>query len=259
MKIVENLWLSILIVIAIQLNATAQSWREDLSATLDFTYGSRYMWHGFDVFDDHGSFQPSLTLQYQNLYVGIWAALPDSSGFEEVTELDYYLGYDHSFFEENRYAMEVSLLYTYFDFPNDSSDVEAQEIAFGVSFPQLIPIGPSFLVPGYMAYFNAEGFSSNNLTDEGWFHDFGLSYSYPLPEIPVTQEEQSLDLEWVTTYNDGAFGTDAGFSHTTVSVSTTWEWRTLYFSPLLAYQWSFEDTVNDEDEFYALISTGISF
>lgn len=253
--------LSIMFVFVLMLfNPTvyAQDFLEELSTTFDFTYGSKYMWHGFDVFDDHGGFHPSVTVQYHNLYVGVWAALPSTSGFEDLQEIDYYIGYDHSFLEEERYAIDVSILYTYFDFPNDSS-IEAQEFGFGFSMPQLIPLGDSFLVPGYMAYFNTEGFSSNNPTEDGWFHDVGFSYSLLLPASPVTQEEQTLDIGWMVTYNDGAYGTDAGFSHTTASLSTTWEWNALYFSPLIAYQWSFEDTVNDEDEFYAMISTGISF
>jgi hypothetical protein len=254
-----KLTVMLLIFIVMHINiASSQSILDDLSTTVDFTYGSKYMWHGFDVFDDHGAFQPSVTVQYKDLYVGVWASLPDSNGFEDLQELDYYIGYDHSFLEDERYAIDVSILYTYFDFPKDSS-AEAQEFGFGFSMPQLIPVGDSFLVPSYMAYFNTEGFSSNNSTEDGWFHDFGLSYSYTLPATPITQEEQTLDLEWMITYNDGAYGTDAGFSHTVVSMSTTWEWNVFYFSPMIAYQWSFEDTVNTEDEFYALIRTGVSF
>ncbi len=257
-KTLSSFFLFVIMLLGSTGNSYSQSWRDDLSATFDFTYASKYMWHGFDIFNDHGSFQPSLTIQYQNFYAGVWAALPDSSGFENLKEIDYYIGYDHSFLSEERYAIDVSLLYTYFDFPNDPS-VEAQELAWGISLPQLIPLGESNLVPSYMGYYNTEGFTSNNVTDNGWFHDFGLSYSISLPSSPVTQDDQSLDLEWFITYNDGAFGTDSGFSHTEISVGTTWVWNSFYLSPKIAYQWSFEDTVNDEDDFYALVSTGVTF
>lgn len=217
------------------------------------------MWHGFDLFDGHGSFQPSATVQYQNMYVGVWAAVPDSSGFEDVSELDYYMGYDHSFLEDQTYAVDVSLLFTYFDFPNTDSSGDAQEMALGFSFPQLIPLWDSYLVPNYSVCYNFDGFPSKADIDEGWFHDVGLSYNIALPESALTQEEQTLSLAWSLSFTDGAYGTDAGLSHSTVNVSTIWEWKAFYFTPMIAYQFSMEDTVNDEDDFYVMISTGVSF
>ena len=100
---------------------------------------------------------------------------------------------------------------------------------------------------------------SNSNIDESWFHDVGLSYNIALPESALTQDEQSLSLAWSLSFTDGAYDTDAVLSHSTINLSTAWEWEQFYFTPLLAYQFSMEDTVNHEDDFYVMISTGISF
>lgn len=216
MKIIKSLFLCSVVIFAIPSVVNAQFWQDDLSFNLDFTYASKYMWHGFDTFGGNGAFQPSATAQYKDLYVGVWAAYPDSSGFEDVVELDYYIGYDHSFLEDQMYAVDVSLLYTYFDFPNTDSSGDAQEIAIGFSMPQLIPLGDSYLVPNYTLYYNFDGIPSKADIDEGWFHDFGLAYDILLPASPLIQEEQALSLAWMLTYNDGAYGVDSGLSHSTI-------------------------------------------
>ncbi len=74
-----------------------------------------------------------------------------------------------------------------------------------------------------------------------------------------TQEEQTLSLTWEITYNDGVYGSEADWSHSTGGLSTTFEWKGVAFAPAANYQWSFEDTVNDEDEFYASFGIAYSF
>ncbi|NPU99523.1 MAG: hypothetical protein HPY51_20225 [Candidatus Omnitrophica bacterium] len=70
---------------------------EELGVTIESSYVSKYLWKGYDVLDDHGAWQPSLTLDYRGFYVGVWGSWPTSSGFVDATELDYYLGYAQSF------------------------------------------------------------------------------------------------------------------------------------------------------------------
>ena len=55
--------LVVLLAVAVLISASS-TWAEDekptLGVDLDATFVTHYMWRGFDVFDDHGSFQPSV-------------------------------------------------------------------------------------------------------------------------------------------------------------------------------------------------------
>ncbi len=232
---------------------------EPLDINLDFTYASNYMWHGMDIYNDHGAFQPSVRVDYRGAYASIWGSIPDSSGFDDLTEIDWIVGYNYTFFEESPYAVEADLGYTYFSYPKTGSDFDAQETALSVSFPNLIPLGSSSLVPGYAIFYDWDGVQSEDKIDNGWFQTFSLNYDFPIPTIIPDQEEQALTLYSDLTYNDGAFETDSGWSHATVGISTTFEWKKLYFTPALYYQFTFEDSVNTEDDLYTLLSVGFSF
>ncbi len=162
---------------------------EEVGVTLDFTYVTKYIWHGYDVYDDDGSFQPSITVDYKGFYAGVWYAWPDAGEYDEFSELDLFLGYERSFFEEERYALDSYISYTYFAFPKTNSDVDAQEIALGVSMPNLLPIGPSSLVPSYEFFIDWDGVQSEDKIDNGVFHTLGLSYDFPITALISTQEE----------------------------------------------------------------------
>lgn len=234
------------------------------NVTLDFTYGTRYMWYGYDVLDDRGAFQPSVTLDWSGFYVGLWASIADESGMVDSDEMDYYFGYATTFFEEESYALSADLSYYYYDYYHSESEsgidgvADAQQILLILSLPNLIPIGPSNLVPSYEITYVWPGFQGS--TDEwlsGWVHQPGVSYSLPIGNAWFP--EQTLDLGWSISYNDGMYGSDSGWSHMTFSVSTEIAYRGIGFVPALYYQESFEDTVNDEDEWYGTFSLSYSF
>ncbi len=232
---------------------------ETIGVTSDFTYASKYLWHGYDILDDRTAFQPSVTVDYKGFFAGVWGSWPGSSGFEDFTEIDLFAGYGRSFLEEECYAVDAWLSYTYFIYPKINNDADVQELGLGFSMPNLIPLGESALIPHYAMYYDWDGVQSSDKVDNGWFQTFGLSYSFAIPALIPTQESQAIDLSWDITYNDGVFGSDSGWSHSTLGISTTFEWRNLYFTPAVNYQSSFEDSVNDEDELYALFSVGIAF
>lgn len=232
---------------------------EELSINLDFTYASKYMWHGFDTFENDGALHPSVEFGYKEFYAGVWGAWPDSSGFEDLTEIDFYLGYERSFFEEEKYALTVGLLYTYFSFPKINSQADGQEIALSVSLDNLLPIGPSVLVPSYTVFYEWDGVQNEDAIDNGYYHTFALGYDVPVPALLPDQEEQAISLLADVTYGDGPYETASGLLYATVGVSTTFEWNNFYLTPAVYYQFSFEDSVNDEDDLYTLISVGYSF
>lgn len=232
---------------------------KEIYLQLDFTYASQYMWKGFDTFGGNGSFQPSLEIGDDHWFAGVWHAEPDSSGFETLSETDLYLGYTHSFFAEERYGIDATLMYTYFAFPATGSAGDVQEINMGVAWPNLISFWDTSLIPRYDAYYEFSGVQSSEAIDNGWYQTPGLDWEIPVDLIDHEEVETYCTLSSEITYNDGVFGTDPGFSHATFGASIEFAWRNYYLAPAIYFQKSFEDTVNDEDELYGGVSVGVVF
>ena len=234
---------------------------QKIDATLDFTYATQYMWHGYDMYpDDHGAFQPSVKFEWNGFYTTLWGSWADESGFTNASELDYIVGWNKTFWEDNYYALSLNTWWNYFDYYNDHTGLESQEIALSLSLPNLIPLGPSKLVPHYTLYYDFDAFDAAKTLKDGFFHEFGLDYAIPIPALIPDQKEQAISLGWQVTYEDDVYvGVKSGFSHTTASISTTFEWKGFYFTPAVKYQWSLEDTMNPENELYGLFSIGYSF
>jgi len=251
------LWVVLFVVVG---SVMAQSEEgKHLGVNLEAAFVSQYMWYGYDILDGDPAFQPSVTfdLFQTGFSLTVWSSFALKSGSEDLDEIDYAVAYEKSFFEDEIYAMDVSVDYIYYDYPNISSDTDVQEVGGSISFPNLIPIGPSSLVPSYAIAYDWPVHSEG--PNEGCFHIFGLGYDLPIPTLIPEQEEQFLSLTSDLTYNDGAYDADPGWSHSTVGISTAFEWKGFTLTPSVNYQWSFEDTVNDEDEFWAGISLGYGF
>ena len=242
---------------------------EEIGINLDFTYATKYLWHGYDVLDDEGAFQPSIEFSWRGFYAGAWGSWADSNDDlgggltrNDLTEIDLYLGYGYSFFADEQYQIDTSLTYTYFAYPHVNSDGDCQEIAASVSFPNLLPIGPSALVPSIDYYYIWEGVQDSDMIDDGHIITLGLGYDVPITPLFPQQEEQAISLSWDINYNDGTFGSNSDWSHSTFGIGTTFGWKGVYFTPAVYYQWSLDSdplAVNDEDDFYAMFSVGYSF
>ena len=251
-------------VVAVGLSGAWGQEREiSVSGGLDVV--SKYLWRGYDVFDDHAAWQPYAEAGWRGFYVGVWGSFSMSRGFENLDELDYYIGYGRTFMEGERWQIDGSATYTYYDFPNSDSDTgpdgvgDVQEIGVSLSLPRLLPVGDIFIVPSYSAYYDWSGKQGGDDIDNGWFHTFALSTGLPIDSLPLTQEGQTLDVSWDLTYNDGVFGSESDWSHTTLTVGTSYSWEWVSVGPSVAYQWSLEDTVDHEDEWLFGLSASVSF
>jgi hypothetical protein len=260
--------ISIVIVLFISTGAMAAASAADeieedeIGIEVEGGYVTKYLWKGYDILDNNGAWQTSITIDYKGFYAGVWGSWADKRGFVAQDELDYYVGYERSFLgeDEYRYTLDTFVTYTYFDFPKsdsisgDDGVADGQELALGFSMPNLFPLGPSFLIPSYEGDFEWAGMQPSDDVDKGWIHTFGLSYDIPVPVLVPEQEEQFLSLSWSLSYNDGVFESDPGWSHSTAALATIFEWKGISFTPIIYYQWSFEDTVNEENEFYTSFS-----
>ncbi len=245
--------------------AEAEDEDNAISATLTASIVSKYLWHGYDVLDDHAAFQPSAELGWRNFALGVWGSFSLAGGFENVDELDYYAGYSHSFWTDRRCAIAGQILYTYYDYPNSDSDpgndgvADTQDLMLKLAFPQLIPLGPANLVPSLSILREWAGAEGSHHVDDGWLHILALSYALPLADTAITQEGQTLDISLDATHNDGVFGSEAGWSHGTLTVGTGYAWGAVTIAPYVAYQASWEDTVNDEDEWVGGCAVKLGF
>jgi len=80
-----------------------------------------------------------------------------------------------------------------------------------------------------------------------------------MPAALPDQKKQSLKIYVETYHNDGAQGlnVDPGWSHLATGMSTTFKILGFDFTPAINYQWTWEDTVNEENEFWFMF--GISY
>lgn len=232
----------------------------------DVTVASKYMAHGFNINGDHPSLQPSLHVDtlVPGLQFTAWAALPTDRDDRASDEFDYLIKYGRLIGGEAPWAFLVHGYVDYWLYPNhpnagqvDEStgevtpDLKGWKFNGGVSFPNLLPLGPAKLVPGYGYYFWTP--QDENTFEDGGVHELTLNYG-----LPVTKG-QSLDLGASLNYHDGVFGVEPGWSHATAQASTTFKAGVVKVTPSVNYQWSFEDSVNDEDEFWAALSVAADF
>jgi len=237
----------------------AQEQGSKLGIDLDTTFVSKYLWRGYDLFDDKGAWQPSIN--YDILGTGfnanVWGSFPIGSGNENWTELDYTFGYGHTFFEEEKYALEIGGNYIYYDYPKLNRFADTQEIGVGIALPRLISFGEIALVPGY---YGGKLWPTKGQDDvAGGVHILSLNCDIPVP-CPIRKDvDQVFSLFTDLTYNDGAFNADHDWSHATVGLSTGFAIGPVTVTPALYYQKSMDDSVNNEDELWGGLSVSYSF
>lgn len=232
------------------------------TTTLDATYVTKYLWRGYDLYDDKGAFQPSIDINLNNgWYFGVWYSVAGASGAVDGEEFDYYVGYANTMCAAEKYQVDYSLNYIYYDYPDaPSKGFDAQELNVDLSMPNLLPycITPHY---EYAYLWSAKGgpMSSDGGDGHGFVHTMGLQYDLVTCPIFGCGDEQVFNFTWDIVYNDGIYAADHDWSHQTFGVSTPITIGCGTFTPALYYQDSWEDTVNTEDELYAGFSYTMQF
>ena len=232
-----------------------------LGFDFDMSFYTKYMWRGYDLFDDHAAFQPSLTY---NLFdtgfsVNLWGSIPVGSGNEEFNELDYTFAYNTTLMEDTPTALDFGAYYVYFDYFKANRFADVQELAADISMPNLLPVGPGHLVPSYLI---AKDWPNKSNTPDvaGWFHILGLSYDLPVPCIFAPDTTRTLNFYTNLIFNDGAFAADHDWSALIFGVSSSGvNLGPVNIQPSIHYQFSLDDSVNHDNELWAGISLYYSF
>jgi len=247
-----------------------QTQEKKLGITLDATYVSRYLWRGFDCYPkNHSAFQPSINLDlYETGFgINIWSSMANGSGFEDSKELDYTVYYYNSFFKDETYVTNYKVGWVYYSYPGVSRKTyNMQEIFTTFSWPKILPFG---VVPSYTAAALWAAESNSDMRNcGGWFHIFGLGYDLNLPAVLPNTDKQVVHLSIETIYNDGAYApcntkyasVDHDWSHMVFGISSPFTLsKNLTFTPGFYYQSSWEDSVNESDEYWTSLSLTYNF
>lgn len=240
----------------------AQAQESSLGVTIDATFASKYIWHGFDFYVGKSAFQPSVDVDLfgSGFGLNVWHSRPNASGFRNVEEFDYTVYYGNQAFEGTPYATDYTFSYLYYDYyDTGSKNADLQELLLRLSWPELIEGG---VVPSYTVGKLYEAQSGSTLDYDGWVHVFGLNYDWVLPGVIPETPEQTITLLADVTYNDGFMGAgvDHDWSHATIGAAAPIPVvENVTFTPAVYHQISMEDTVNTENDTWATLSLSCQF
>jgi len=255
-----------------------QAQNSELHGSVDLTYQSKYVWRGFDVYNDKSAVQPSLDLDLfgTGLGVNVMGHRANSSGYENAERWDYTLYYQNGLFQDEAYAMMYRLGWVYYNYPDlSSSQADLQEIHTVLSFPKLIPCGivPSYILvklwptsSGSLVAKNVDlttGLPSKG-TASGWAHIFMLDYPLRVGGILPDTPEQVFNLHTELVFNDGVGpagqDVDSDWSNLVFGVSTGIDLsKELVLTPGVYHQISMDSSVDDQNETWATLSLTYKF
>lgn len=247
----------------------------DLQVKLDLTFGTKYVWRGFNVYGDKAAIHPSLDLFSTNTNFGfsVTGHKATRPGYEELERWDYELYYQNKAFNGELYEMMYRLGYVYYNYPDLSShttrSLDLQELHAVLSFPKLL--GIDGLVPSYvlvkMAPVNSGTILGANSpsggTASGFAHIFMFDYAMPYV-CPITGVDRKLDWHAEFVYNDGVAPTGANVDHDwsnmVLGATTAYDINSnISITPGLFYQCSFDKSVNTENQLWTTLSLTCKF
>jgi hypothetical protein len=272
-----------------------QAQEAELHGSVDFTYQSKYIWRGFDVYGDKSAMQPSIDVDLfgTGLGISVMGHRANSSGYENAERWDYTLYYQNGLFMDESYALMYRLGWVYYNYPDLSpppglTDADLQELHAILSLPKMCPAGvvPSYALVklwpnrgGSMVAKNfdlAGEFVYNPIAGEfvpppssgtasGWAHIFMLDYPLTVGGILPETPEQVFNLHAEAVFNDGVGpagqNVDQDWSNVVFGVSTGIDLADeLVFTPGVYHQITMDSSVNDDkDETWVTMSMTYKF
>jgi hypothetical protein len=245
---------------------------QDLHGSVDFTYQSKYLWRGFDIYGDKSAMQPSLDLDLFGTGLGVSAMghRANSDGFENGERWDYTLYYQGITCPDEDYALMYRLGWVYYNYPqNRDQDADLQEIHATLSLPKMCPAGvvSSYTIAKLWPTSSGSlvGSPKSDGTASGFWHIFRLDYPLVAGGILPDTPEQVFNLSAETVFNDGVGphgeNVDHDWSHVVFGVSTGINLADgIVLTPGVYHQITMEKTVNeDKDETWANFSLTCNF
>jgi len=246
----------------------------ELHGVIDFTYQSRYVWRGFDIFGEKSAIQPAVDLDLYGTGFGVrtTAHRANSGKFENAERWDYMLYYYNGLFEGTRYATEYKVHWVYYSFADMSrKHFDLQEVYTFFSWPKLL--GVEGLVPRYCLAkpwpANSGSMAGSKAaaggTASGFVHIFMLDYAFPVGSAISGRPDQVLRLHSEAVYNDGVGpggqNIDQDWSHAVFGVATDFDLGgNFVLTPAVYHQVTMDKSVNpDKDETWVDLSVQYRF
>jgi len=253
--------------------------RGDLHATVGVSLDSMYVWRGYRVFENTAALHFLADLNLFDSGFGVSAAghrsLSDEYDLEDRERWDYTVYYQNGLFSGEPYATNFRLGYVYYNYSklNKGESLDRMEAHGILSWPNLLPI--KGLCPSYVFawIFPARDETEDNFRvneAEGYLHILMLDYGFTVPGIVSWVPEHLIKIHSEVVYNEGVNlgphnrqyrNPEYGISHAVVGLSTDMDLgHGLMLTPSAYYQFTFEDTINDnDDEMWASLSLTYSF
>lgn len=238
-----------------------QDMRTDLAITAAMAGVSEYIWRGFDMFDDRGSLQPSINVDWFDTGINtmVWSATPLKEEMGDKAEMRYVAGYTCRLWEDTLHITKLTVNWVYYDFFDmPLIERDAMEIGVQLSWPRAYMVGDSRFVPSY--YIGKLWPATSNAVNSdtgGWIHIFGLDYEFWLFGAGVEKQVVNLSTELV--YNDSMLVSESSWSDVVIGIGTTLRDGPLTVKPEFKYQISLEEAVNSEDEMWGGINISYKF
>lgn len=264
-------------VLLFAVGGVVQAQEGELHGSLDVTYQGKYIWRGFDVYNDKSAVQPTLNLDLFETGLGFRADghRANSSGHENTERWDYTLFYRNAVCPDEDYAMNYLIGYTYFNYPQQSSHTrggvvtpvtgtgpgtfDIHELHAVMSFPKIT--GVEGLVPTYVLVKLAPVNSGTTVgtasattgTASGFAHIFMLDYGLAIPGLSPDTPEQVFNLHSEVVFNDGVGpagqNVDHDWSNAVFGISTGFDVaENVVLTPAVYYQVTMDSSVNDDQD-----------
>lgn len=267
--------------------AAAQDWqgdllkvKGDLHGSVAVTWDSKYLWRGFDFYDDKAAVHllTDLSLFDTGFGVSVAGHRAATGGFEDKERWDFTAYYQNSLFKDQPYITQFRTGWVYYMYPqlNSAESLDLQEAHLMLSWPNLLPI--KGLCPTYALVKMWQADDESRLASgNGWLHVLMLDYGFSIPSlIGGSSPEQPVKLHSEIVYNGGFSPTparpvndwhivhpnpDHDWSDAVFGVSTDFKFGYgISFTPGVFYQRTLDTSVNeDQDELWASLTLKWSF
>ncbi len=242
-------------------------------AMVGVTWDSKYIWRGFEIFDDKSAVHMLGDLSLGDTGFGLSVAghRANSSGFEKLERWDYTAYYQNGMFpEDSPIATNFRLGFVYYNYPqrNRAESLDLMEGHLILTWPNILPV-PG-LQPSYVLVRTWPVEDDGALPDaaDGWLYIAMLDYAFTVPGILPDIYQQTVRLHSELAYNDGWSPTpefpspDSGISHAVFGASTDFAFgktNNLIFTPAVYYQPTMDRSVNEDDELWASLALKFLF
>jgi len=245
-------------------------------AMIGTTWDSQYIWRGFDIFRDAGAIHVMADLNLFDSGFGVSAVGHQSlsDGFGELQRWDGTLYYQNVLWSGEPLATNFRLGYVCYYYPKTNFGL-TQDLMEGhviLSWPNLLPIQglqPSYafayMWPGRENHWAQSANPTFNDDCRGMFQIFMLDYAFLVPGL-LSADDQVVKLHSELVWNGGlsplGAKVNSGISDAVIGASTDFVFgadRNIVLTPAIYYQFSFEETVNPDNEFWASVSLKFAF